>query len=181
MKDKIVIKVADVPLTLVTDESVDFVKSVAKDLDEKIRLLIGKNNKYSKYDSAVLCAMEYCSEKIQADKEIGRLEDRISLFEMGDKVNKEEISRLRAKCETLSAEIDKFRFPNGIAAAVPAAAGDADEEVAIEAIEIQPQMSMFEADAVTDEGESDDAAESELTAEESRQKLAEIERLLKSN
>jgi Cell division protein ZapA. len=187
MKDKIIVKVADVSFTLVTDESAEFVKSVARDLDEKISAMVGKSNKHSKFDAAVICAMEFCSEKIHAEKEIRRLEDRIALFELGDKVNKDEIIKLRARCEEMAAALNQTdAFDDEYDdEPVEIEAGDISE---IEVVDIQPQMKMYDAEISGEEADVSDAAsgdepedEPEETREESRQKLAEIERLLKSN
>ena len=96
MKERYNIDIADIQLTILSDEPKDFVESTVAHLDETIRDMTVKNKRCSKLDAAILCALDFYSEKTKADKKIKNLEAQISLYEANIRRLKEEAEQLRA-------------------------------------------------------------------------------------
>lgn len=96
MKERYSIEIADIHLTILSDEPKDFVESTVAHLDETIRDMTVKNKRCSKLDAAILCALDFYSEKTKADKKIKNLEAQISLYEANIRRLKEEAEQLRA-------------------------------------------------------------------------------------
>lgn len=96
MKERYSIEIADIQLTILSDEPKDFVESTVAHLDETIRDMTVKNKRCSKLDAAILCALDFYSEKTKADKKIKNLEAQISLYEANIRRLKEEAEQLRA-------------------------------------------------------------------------------------
>lgn len=96
MKERYSIEIADIQLTILSDEPKDFVESTVAHLDETIRDMTVKNKRCSKLDAAILCALDFYSEKTKADKKIKSLEAQISLYEANIRRLKEEAEQLRA-------------------------------------------------------------------------------------
>ena len=96
MKERYNIDIADIQLTILSDEPKDFVESTVAHLDETIRDMTVKNKRCSKLDVAVLCALAFYSEKTKAEKKIKNLEAQISLYEANIRRLKEEAEQLRA-------------------------------------------------------------------------------------
>ena len=96
MKERYNIDIADIQLTILSDEPKDFVESTVAHLDETIRDMTVKNKRCSKLDAAVLCALDFYSEKTKAEKKIKNLEAQISLYEANIRRLKEEAEQLRA-------------------------------------------------------------------------------------
>ena len=100
MKEKFTIEIADVPLSILSDEKEEFVNAVVARLDQEIRDLTVHNKRCSKLDAALLCALDYCAEKVKADKRIRNLEAQISLYDAN-------LRRLREENATLAAHLAK--------------------------------------------------------------------------
>ena len=96
MKERYSIEIADIQLTILSDEPKDFVESTVAHLDETIRDMTVKNKRCSKLDAAILCALDFYSEKTKADKKLKNLEAQISLYEANIRRLKEEAEQLRA-------------------------------------------------------------------------------------
>ena len=103
MKEKIQIEIADVPLSIITDEKEDYVKALVEKLDREIRDLTVRNKRCSKTDAALLVALDYCSEKQKADKRVRNLEAQISLYDVNLRRMREENAALRERLEAASA------------------------------------------------------------------------------
>ncbi len=81
MKQKYEIEIADVQLSILTDESEEFVKDIVSRLDTLIRTLTVQNKRCAKIDAALLCALDALGEKVKLEKKIKNLETQISLYE----------------------------------------------------------------------------------------------------
>lgn len=107
MKERYNIEIADIQLTILSDEPEDFVASTVAQLDSLIRDMTVKNKRCSKLDAAILCALDFYSEKTKADKKIKNLEAQISLYEANIRRLKEEAEQLRAAAPAEKAEEPK--------------------------------------------------------------------------
>ena len=96
MKEKYSVEIAGVPLNLISDDKEEFVNLVVARLDKEIRDLTVNNKRCSKMDAALLCALDYCAEKVKADKRIRNLEAQISLYDANLRRLREENAALTA-------------------------------------------------------------------------------------
>lgn len=167
MSERVVINIADVQLVIKSDESAEFVNEIAESLDERIREIIGKSQKYSKFDAAVLCAIDFSAEKYHAERKIKSLEHQISLYEANDARFREEINELQKKYEVLLNEMKNSKM---------SVSSDDDENTASDT-EIYNSIFNGEAEEKTSASDDEDVDIDSVN----KQKLAEIERLLRNN
>ena len=95
-KRKIEFTVSGITMSLVTDESDAFVGAVVKSLDEKMSALL-RNMKRSQLDAAMLCAMDFCADKIKAENHVRNLVAQVSLYEVNMRRLKEDVASLKAR------------------------------------------------------------------------------------
>ena len=100
MKEKFQIEIADVPLSILSDEKEEYVTELVNRLDGEIRDMTVRNKRCSKMDAALLIALDYCSEKQKADKRIRNLEAQISLYDANLRRLREENAALAARLGT---------------------------------------------------------------------------------
>ena len=109
-KKKVTVEIIGDSLTLITDESDDFVKDVAVRLNHRMTELTRNNFRISKYDAALLCALDAMGEKVKYEKRIRTVESQLSVAQL-------EIRKLREQLEEAQT-----------AQAQPAPAAPAEEE-----------------------------------------------------
>jgi len=96
-KKKVMIKIAGAPFTLVTDETDTFVSAVEKNVNEKIWELTKNTYRVSRTDAAFLCAVDFCSDKLKAEKKVMNLEAQVSLYNVNIRRLREENIALKQK------------------------------------------------------------------------------------
>lgn len=95
-KKRYEIQIADVDLAILSDEREDFVMSAVRQLDARIRDLTVNNKRCSKIDAALLCSLDYFSDKLKAEKRVRNLEAQIALYDANMRRMREENIRLKA-------------------------------------------------------------------------------------
>ncbi len=70
MKQKFTITIADTEMNIITDESAEFVDEIVGILDRKIREINTASRRCSKTEAALLCALDYCSDKIKMQRKV---------------------------------------------------------------------------------------------------------------
>lgn len=83
MKKKYTLSIADMEINVITDEPQESVEYIVGVLDRKMREVLLKGKRCTKNEAAVLCALEFCADKIKQKEQIEELED-----EMGDLTEK---------------------------------------------------------------------------------------------
>ena len=110
-KKRYEIQIADVDLAILSDEREDFVMSAVRQLDSRIRDLTVSNKRCSKIDAALLCSLDYFSDKLKAEKRVRNLEAQIALYDANMRRMREENMRLKAMLgeneETAEAEAEE--------------------------------------------------------------------------
>ena len=95
VKKRVSVDICGNSLTLITDESEDFVSLVAETLDSKMKSLTKNNFRISSLDAALLCAIDATGDRLKSEKRIRNLEAQLALYESN-------IAALREQLEALS-------------------------------------------------------------------------------
>lgn len=98
MKQKYTITIADVALNVVCEESPEAVESLVGIVDRHMREITSKSSRCSKTEAALLCALDYCADKIKSQKKLKKLESLVA-------VQSVEIEELNAEIATLKAKL----------------------------------------------------------------------------
>ena len=107
MKQKYTLVISDVELNVVTEASKEAVEKIVGILDRKMRDINLKSYRCTKNQAALLCALEYCSEKLE-------LQDRNAELEEIAEQDAATIADQENKIAELQAEIEKLQGENEI-------------------------------------------------------------------
>ncbi len=107
MKQKYTLVISDVELNVVTDASKEAVEKIVGILDRKMRDINLKSYRCTKNQAALLCALEYCSEKLE-------LQDRNAELEEIAEQDAATIEAQQQKIAELQEEIAKLQGENEI-------------------------------------------------------------------
>lgn len=105
MKQKYTITVADLEMNVITDESAEAVEALVGIVDRKMREISLMSKRCSKSEAALLCALDYCSDKIKAQRRVKALESKLALTEAA-------VEDLEAECERLRQELELIQGGN---------------------------------------------------------------------
>lgn len=105
MKQKYTITVADMEMNVVSDESAEAVEALVGIVDRKMREISLMSKRCSKSEAALLCALDYCSDKIKAQRRVKALESKLALTEAA-------VEDLEAECERLRQELELIQGGN---------------------------------------------------------------------
>jgi len=105
MKQKYTITIADLEMNVVTDESAEAVEALVGIVDRKMREISLMSKRCSKSEAALLCALDYCSDKIKAQRRVKALESKLALTEAA-------VEDLEAECERLRQELELIQGGN---------------------------------------------------------------------
>lgn len=94
MKQKYTITISDIEMNVVSEESPEAVEALVGIVDRKMREITLKSKRCSKSEAALLCALDYCSDKIKAQRKIKSLETKLALTEAAMEELQQENSQL---------------------------------------------------------------------------------------
>ena len=77
MHQKYTLTISDIEINVISDESPALVSIV----DRKMREISSKSRNCSKAEAAILCSLDYCSDKIRAQRKIKAVEAKLALTE----------------------------------------------------------------------------------------------------
>ena len=107
MKQKYTITISDITMNVVTDESPEAVEALVRLVDRKMWEITGGGMQCPKSEAALLCALDYCSERIKAQRKVKSLETRLATAEVAAEELELENTALREELEQLKMMIAK--------------------------------------------------------------------------
>lgn len=107
MKQKYSITIADVQMNVITDESPEAVEALVGLVDRKMKEILGPNRSCPKSEAALLCALDYCSERIKSQRKVKALETKLAFTETALEELETENEELRRELEELKLMIAK--------------------------------------------------------------------------
>lgn len=133
MKQKYTLLIADMEINVITDQPQESVEYIVGILDRKMREIILKSKRCSKNEAALLCALDFCAEKLQIKEKTEELENlladtRDDMAQMEEKIEmlKKNLQSVEKENARLEAENDRLRAimesKTGTPVAAPAAA-----------------------------------------------------------
>jgi cell division protein ZapA (FtsZ GTPase activity inhibitor) len=81
MHQKYTLTISDMEINVISDESPEAVEALVSIVDRKMREISSKSRNCSKAEAAILCSLDYCSDKIKAQRKIKALESKLALTE----------------------------------------------------------------------------------------------------
>lgn len=97
MKNRYTITISGIEMNVISEESPEAVESLVGLVDRRMRDIAGASRTCSKIEVALLCSLDYCSEKIKAQRKIKALESRLNLLEASMEELEMENAELRQK------------------------------------------------------------------------------------
>jgi len=101
MKQKYTITIADIAINVITEEATETVEALVGMVDRKMRELGMKSRSLGKTEAALLCALDYCSDKIKIQRKLRALESNLALTQSTLEELENENEALRAELDTL--------------------------------------------------------------------------------
>ena len=152
MKQKYTLSIADMQLNVVTEEPRETVDKIVGILDRKMREIALKSKKCPKNEAALLCALEFCSDKIALKEELESYDEKLqaaynhaAAAEAAKEKLEVENKKLRAMLEEARkspvAEEAKASESVVVEEVAPVSAARVVEDIASEAAQEKPAVS----------------------------------------
>lgn len=81
MRQKYTITVGDIEMNVISEESPEAVEALVSIVDRKMREICSASRSCSKTEAALLCALDYCSERIKIQRKLKSLEAKLAMTE----------------------------------------------------------------------------------------------------
>lgn len=81
MHQKYTLTISDIEINVISDESPEAVEALVSIVDRKMREISSKSRNCSKTEAAILCSLDYCSDKIKAQRKVKSVEAKLALAE----------------------------------------------------------------------------------------------------
>jgi len=77
MKEKYNIVIAGAEMSIVTDDSEEYVKALADQINERVNSMVVSSRKCTKFEAALFCALDFLDEKNKTDNAMINLRKQI--------------------------------------------------------------------------------------------------------
>ena len=81
MHQKYTLTISDIEINVISDESPEAVEALVAIVDRKMREISSKSRNCSKTEAAILCSLDYCSDRMRAQRKIKMLEGKVATTE----------------------------------------------------------------------------------------------------
>ena len=81
MRQRYTITIADIEMNVISEESPEAVEALVGLVDRKMREITMMSKRCSKSEAALLCALDYCSERIKSQRRLKALEAKLAMTE----------------------------------------------------------------------------------------------------
>ena len=115
MKQKYSLMIADIQLSVVTDAPQEEVEKIVGILDRRMREINLNSRRCSKNEAALLCALDFCAERLSLQKKNAELESRNEKYATVLEAFKEQVEDLKGQVDRLVAENEVLRSVIGSA------------------------------------------------------------------
>lgn len=113
MKKKYTLSIADMEINVVTDEPQDSVEYIVGILDRKMREIALKSRRCTKNEAALLCALDFCADKIKSKEQIEELEEELESVSAKLKNLNEKLELIQQNAERVEREKARLEVENG--------------------------------------------------------------------
>ena len=110
MHQKYTLTISDIEINVISDESPEAVESLVAIVDRKMREISSKSRNCSKTEAALLCSLDYCSDKLRAQRKIKMLEGKVATVEGAMDQLIEENEALKLEISALKKELEKEKL-----------------------------------------------------------------------
>ena len=97
MSQRYTITLAGMPMNIMTDESPEAVEAIVGIIDRRMREINLKSNRCSKTEAALLCALDYCADKVKMQRKAKKLEALVAQQSIEIEELNAEIAALKTK------------------------------------------------------------------------------------
>lgn len=105
MKQKYRITIADIEMNVISDESPEAVEALVGLVNRKMNDIMGPGRQCPKSEAALLCALDYCSERIKSQRRLKAMENKLAFTEAALEEAEAEAEALRRELETLKMSV----------------------------------------------------------------------------
>ena len=105
MKQKYTLNIADIELNVISEAEPETVAKISGQLDRKMREIFLQSRSITRNEAALLCAMEFCFDRMSNQTELNELEALNTKYD-------EVLRVLKAKNDELSADIERLESEN---------------------------------------------------------------------
>ena len=118
-RNRIKVRICGLEYPLITDDDVEYVQSVAREVERQMEDLMHGNNRISPTDAAVLTAMSCCDDELKASQAVDELRAQMKEY-LADSVRtrgeteeaRQQIDRLKAQIRDLNTELPALTEKN---------------------------------------------------------------------
>lgn len=104
---KYTITIADIDLYINTEEAPEMVERLVETVDRRVRSITAMSPRLSKSEAAILCAVDYCADKLKGEVQAKAMEKELNKLTA-------ELEQLKVDYATLSAEAEEVRRENRV-------------------------------------------------------------------
>lgn len=112
-KNKVVLTICGMELSLLSDDSVEYVKATGRMVDDKIKKMIDGNNRLSVAMAAIVAALDYCDELQKTNGSIDNLRAEIKQYLEESAAYRKDAEDARREVERLKRELQTMRMKAG--------------------------------------------------------------------
>lgn len=112
MKQKYTLTIADMDINVITEEPESSIEHIVGILDRKVREILLKSKRCSKNEAALLCALDFCADKVKLKEDLEEAESDLERANEELKSANDKAERAQRSVEALEREKSKLEVEN---------------------------------------------------------------------